>query len=386
MLALIVALMAGAPGAVPEAPSKTVSGVTVAPLPKGPVAAKVDVAGDADTADSDFTAIWPGTAYQAGSPGKVTLVCLVDVHGLAERCRVASETPARKGFGKAALELRPTFKLTPARGPDGSPVAATISINIRFEPPKRELLGTEGSNAGIRRGDVNSIGRALTSVSGPKGEPLQMRQVTMLDNPVWIAAATFDDLAHAYPAAGGGVEGYAAAHCRVGRSGARAGALKDCQIIKESPLDRGFGAAALGLASKFRVAATAAAQAPSSTPVWVDVPIRMPPPAELADHTVMAPVWVAGLDPRATPQVFPPEAVASGLTSGRGVARCTVAADGSMAACAPEAGEPDGLGFSEAAAKLASGMRMNLWSADGAPVEGGVVHIPIRLNLKGAGG
>jgi len=29
-------------------------------------------------------------------------------------------------------------------------------------------------------------------------------------------------------------------------------------------------------------------------------------------------------------------------------------------------------------------MKMNLWSADGAPVEGGVVHIPIRLNLKGA--
>jgi hypothetical protein len=212
-----------------------------------------------------------------------------------------------------------------------------------------------------------------------------MRQVTMLDNPVWIAAATFDDLARAYPAKGDGVEGYAAAHCRVERSGARAGALRDCQIIKETPLDRGFGAAALGLAAKFRVAPTAAASAPNSTPVWVDVPIRMPPPAELADRTVMAPLWMAGLDPRATPHVFPPEAVASGLTTGRGVARCTVAADGTMTACAPETGEPDGLGFSEAAAKLATGMRMNLWSADAAPVEGGVVHIPIRLNLKGGG-
>ena len=34
------------------------------------------------------------------------------------------------------------------------------------------------------------------------------------------------------------------------------------------------------------------------------------------------------------------------------------------------------------AAKLATAMRMNLWSADGAPVEGGVVRIPIRINLK----
>ena len=68
----------------------------------------------------------------------------------------------------------------------------------------------------------------------------------------------------------------------------------------------------------------------------------------------------------------------------RGVARCTVGPDGAMSDCVPEPGEPDGLGFSEAAAKLASAMRMNLWSADGAPVQGGVVHIPIRLNLKGA--
>jgi hypothetical protein len=28
-------------------------------------------------------------------------------------------------------------------------------------------------------------------------------------------------------------------------------------------------------------------------------------------------------------------------------------------------------------------MKMNLWSADAAPVAGGVVHVPVRLNLKG---
>ena len=55
-----------------------------------------------------------------------------------------------------------------------------------------------------------------------------------------------------------------------------------------------------------------------------------------------------------------------------------------MSACAREAGDPNGLGFSEAAVKLAATLKMNLWSADGAPVVGGVVHIPIRLNLKGA--
>jgi hypothetical protein len=52
------------------------------------------------------------------------------------------------------------------------------------------------------------------------------------------------------------------------------------------------------------------------------------------------------------------------------------------AAAPPEPGQSDGLGFSEAAAKLASGMKMNLWGSDAAPVIGGVVHIPVRLNLK----
>jgi hypothetical protein len=99
----------------------------------------------------------------------------------------------------------------------------------------------------------------------------------------------------------------------------------------------------------------------------------------------MAPAWLTSFDAKAAPRLFPPEAVAQGLATGRGVARCTVGAGGALAACVPEPGDPDGLGFSEAAAKLASGMKMNLWSADDAPVEGGVVHIPVRLNLKSAG-
>jgi hypothetical protein len=80
--------------------------------------------------------------------------------------------------------------------------------------------------------------------------------------------------------------------------------------------------------------------------------------------------------------VFPPEAAAQGLSSGRGVARCVVAVDGGLTDCTPEVGDPDGMGFSEAAAKLASTMKMNPWSADAAPVDGAVVRVAIRLNLK----
>ena len=98
----------------------------------------------------------------------------------------------------------------------------------------------------------------------------------------------------------------------------------------------------------------------------------------------MAPIWLAGFDPAQAPRLFPPEAIAKGLTTGRGIARCTVGADGGLTGCTPDSADPPDLGFSEAAARLASPLKMNLWSADGAPVEGGVVRVPIRLNLKEA--
>lgn len=382
MLAQILALLAAAAPAVAPTPN-TVSPLTVSPAPKvGPIAATVDMASD-ESMGGDFTAIWPAGAYFKGGDGHVTLTCLIDIHGLAERCQVAVETPKDQGFGKAALEMRPTFQLRPATGPDGQPVNATMSINVSFKAPKKYLVGNEATQAQIR--SLSDVEHLVNSQRSMAGNALQMRRVTMLDDPVWLTAANFDDLARAYPAKGGGVEGYAAAHCLVVRSGAAAGSLRDCQVIKESPNGHDFDKAALSLTSKFRLAPTVLARAPNHNEVWVDIPIRLPPPAQLAERTVMAPVWILGVDPQATPKVFPPEAVAAGLTTGRGIARCTVGPDGAMTACAPEPAEPDGLGFSEAAAKLASGMKMNLWGADAAPVVGGVVHIPVRLNLKGGG-
>jgi hypothetical protein len=381
MLALIIALQAAA------APvSNTVSPVTVTPAPdKGRIAATIDSKGEQMSPwGGDFTAIWPAGAYNAGVDGHVILNCLIDAHGLAESCKVDSETPAGKRLGEAALELRPTFKLKPATDADGQPVGAVMALYVTFIASKQDFDNEKLMD------QLWKIGQQLSGNYGtldipPTPNKLVMRAVTMLDNPVWATAATFDDLAAAYPAKGGGAEGYAAAHCLVERDGGKAGQLRDCQIIKESPAGQDFGKAALGLAVKFRAEPATLTNIPKRESLWVDIQMRLTPPAETAERLVKAPRWITGVDPKATPKLFPPEAVAQGLTTGRGVARCTVGADGALAACVPEPGDPDGLGFSEAAAKLALGMKMNLWSADGAPVEGGVVHIPIRLNLKGGG-
>jgi TonB family protein len=374
MLAEILALMAAAdpqvaasakaPAAPPAAaaPGNTVSPVTVSPQTKPPEAdLKLDMQSDDDDIDQ-LVVVWPGTAYTARLNGRVMLRCKVDTHGLAEWCDVTSEHPENKGFGKAALEMRPTFKLPIPMGPDG-PINAWRNISVTFKAPDTTLTMASALANGTRGG----------------GNALKMRQVTMLNFPVWARAANFDDLIAAYPAKGGGAEGYAVDHCHV----LHTGFLTECQTIKEEPEKLGFGKAALSLAPKFQVDPTLAATR-HSTPVWVDVAIRMPAPAQLTERTVSAPVWITGVDLASAPRVFPPEASGKGLTSGKGVARCVVGVDGMLTQCTPETSDPAGLGFSEAAVKLASTMKMNLWSADGEPVEGGVVHIPIRLDLKGA--
>lgn len=353
------------PGPAPaSSAAKTVSPVTVSPLVKPPPAdAKIDMQGSDDDINQ-LLVVWPETARQVGLGGRVTLRCLVDVHGLAESCEVAYESPAGKGFGRAALKMRHTFKLAPTLGPDG-PVNAIKNISITFSPPQLEY----------------NLADLLAGRGVVTGNPVKLHLATEITDPVWTKAASFDDLAGAYPAKAEGAEGYAAARCRARRDGA----LEACEIIKEAPEGQGFGRAALHLAeTRFKVDPHLAAH--QVNPVLVDVPIRFPSRQELSVRTVAAPTWLTALDPKATPKLFPPEAIASGLTSGRGVARCVVAADGALTECKPEKAEPDGLGFAEAAARLASTLKVNLWSADDAPVEGGVIYVPVRLNLKTSGG
>ena len=392
MLAHLLALFAAAadPAVAKAQPPRTVTGVVVQPQPsttvdKAPNAA-VRSTGDSEEALGDYVAIWPKGAYAAGKEGRVTLSCLIDGHGLAEWCRVAAETPRGQGFGKAALELKPTFKLSPAKGPDGKPVAKVMSINVAFRQADFQF-------------DQAKLARDMwtaTHVAGDQLMPidvnyqhnrLQMHGVTMVDNPVWVAAAGFDDLAAAYPAKGAGVEGYAAAHCQVVRSGPDAGTLKGCQVIKEDPHGHDFGRAAVALAARFRLSSEALPNAPAGDPLWVDVPVRFPAPAAAGDRTVKAPVWLTSIDAAtAGPSLFPLKALEEGLKTGRGTARCTVGPDGTLTDCAPDAAQPEGMGFSEAVVKLAPMMKVNLWSADGAPVRGGTVRVPFDFKLPGAAG
>lgn len=380
---LAVILAAATTAAAPV--DKEVSPVVVVPIPKDAPHpdATVVVGADQDSVGSQGVSIWPAGALAAGANGYVTLACLIDVHGLAETCRVAYEQPQAKGFGKAALALRPTIKVQPHMGPDG-PEPATMNVAIAFRSKlmdsnyQEQLRASMGAGAVMPEGSMDPTqnvghheinGRNLMIYNNP----IATRRLTMMTEPAWASAPGFDDWAAAYPAQGGGAEGYVVVHCRV----LRTGALQGCAAVKEGPVGRGFGKAALALAAKFQVSPEAMAAAPHDAPVEVDIPIRFAPPAQSGDRTVRAPVWLAGYDPVSRLSALPP-----GRPDSPGsVVTCQVAQGGALTGCALELTSPDGIDFDEAAVKLAAGLKMNLWSAEAGPVQGGTVHLAIRRDL-----
>jgi TonB family protein len=385
MLDLLAAVAVAASPQAATAGSATptqVAPVTIAP-PRpdegAPVNARVDVPSDENTRGGIWSSVWPESAYRNHISGHVVLSCNVDAYGLAEACRVAYENPLKQGFGAAALQLRPTFKLKPAIGPDG-PTDAIMRIAVEFKAPDPRIdfgMSREGGPVGERAGPTMPGSTQEYSDITQFGGTLVRRSVAMLNNPVWVSTIGYDDLMRAYPAKGGGVDGYAVAHCQV----TRGGRLSGCQPIKEDPEGHGFGKAAVALASKFEVSREWAT-APGHADLWVDVPIRFPAPGGAGARRVTSPYWVAGFDPDQALKLYPPEAIDKGVTTGRGIAKCVVTEDGQLSDCAPAEADPDGLGFSEAAAKLASTMRMNPWTVDGAPVDGAVIRVGVRLKLK----
>ncbi len=362
MIALVLALMAAAPQA---RPPTDVAGVVVTPLPKTspPVDATFNMKSDDDSLGHQGVSIWPAAAYQDRRSGAVTLTCWINVEGLAEWCRIAFEQPAGRGFGDAALAMRPHIKVEPRKGADGQRVAGLMNIAMTYKAPNTEV---------IEPPTQRSINRGSLEV---RHNPLPNTRITLVTDPIWAQAPTFEAVERAYPETGAGANGFAVAHCRLRDDGR----LSSCRVATEAPRKQGFGEAAVKLAADFRVQPGTLARAPRGEPVEVEVPIRFAPPG--AARTVMAPTWLQGFDTQQAPKLFPPEAAAKGLTSGRGVARCVVGAGGGLTSCAPDGGDPEG--FSDVAAKLAGAMRMNLWSADARPVEGATVYVGVRLNLKG---
>jgi len=154
---------------------------------------------------------------------------------------------------------------------------------------------------------------------------------------------------------------------------AAGGRLKDCAVIGEDPRGAGFGQAARQLARGMRVAGV-------STGTEVRVPVNFSADVLKADFTAKTPKWAA-MPAAADFQATIPKHE-GGPNAIRVTLVCDVQAGGALAGCAVDREEPAGQGFGEGVLALASKFKVEPWSAEGLPIVGSKVRVPVRYELK----
>jgi TonB family protein len=291
----------------------------------------------------DINNVWPAEAAKKGVGGRAVIVCTVNVSGTLRDCKIVSETPEGLGFGPAALMLAGSFQMKP-QTVDGKPVeGSSVRIPLNFAGGYR--------NNGPTRAAINQ--------------------------PVWIKAPSFADMAAAWPrSAGDAPEGSANLRCTVMSTGY----LKDCVRLTQLPVNKGFGDAAMTLVGKFQLFMSPE-EAAKVKGGLVNVPFRFLNPDTPAGQArkVPNPRWTVTVRQDKVLALYPDIAADAGVKSGQGVADCLVAADGKLTDCKVARAKPEALGFGEAAVAVAGVMQMNPWTADGRPVDGARIRLPINF-------
>lgn len=189
--------------------------------------------------------------------------------------------------------------------------------------------------------------------------------------PTIVEAPAVAEVAAAYPAKARakGVGGAVVVSCTAGREGA----LLRCLRLKEDPTGYGFGLAALKLVRGMKVTGAAG-------DAEVVVPVRFAPELLQPGFRATTPVWSA------TPSAADFQATVPKQEGGPNDVRvtlvCDVQAGGVLAGCVVDREEPAGQGFGAAVLALAPKFRVAPWSAEGLPVVGGKVRLPVRYEMK----
>lgn len=196
---------------------------------------------------------------------------------------------------------------------------------------------------------------------------------------LWEKAPSWADLIAANPTAGGArpVAGRVGLRCRMEETGL----LEACQVIEAQPKGRRFDAAARRLAQSFEIVNDAAYRRQAAG-AYLNLTIAFPDPAQpIGPRRLAKPVWKRLISPKLVLNLFPAAAHKAGVGAGRGTLECVAAEDGALDQCRIVAEAPAGLGFGATALSIARAMQLNPWTAQGEPVGGALVSLPILLKL-----
>jgi len=104
------------------------------------------------------------------------------------------------------------------------------------------------------------------------------------------------------------------------------------------------------------------------------------PPAPPRNPVIENPTWDRKPSGDDVARYYPDRALRQEV-DGRATISCSVKANGTVTGCSVVSESPSDYGFGDAAIKLSTRFRMKPKRADGSPVEGGTVRIPIVFRI-----
>jgi TonB family protein len=387
MIALLLALAAAPPAATtsafaeePVRPVTVYSGPPVItpnppppPLPRPSMITSPDWIRLPD--GSDFDRFYPPAEKEGGVEGRAVVDCVVTTAGTLFNCAVVSESPANAGFGGATLRLMPFFKMRPMTKDGVSVGGAHVRVPVRWK------LADDGPP--LRPADLVPPGR-------------------INDYSTWLTARAlaFASKAHHAPCTSAGAAW--------GQPAVPVTRVQLPPYMKPRPAKAYLERLYIGGCGPITMRVLV---------VWLDAsgqwqtrdfpkgealmpapgPISIPPPPPLVINrndsppvptmapkagspAVSVPNWIRLPDGADMKRHYPPEALAHRI-EGQVRLDCQVTSTGTLTDCRVAQEDPPGQGFGAATLALAPRFKMKAVTAEGAPVGGARVVIPLRWRL-----